>query len=39
MHTKIKSNMMHNLVAYILLIISFLVWRSHVMVHKGHTHT
>jgi hypothetical protein len=35
MHTKMKTNMMHNLVAFILLIICFYIWFSHVMMHKG----
>jgi hypothetical protein len=38
MHTKMKTSMIHILVAFILLIICFYIGCSHVMMHKSQTH-
>jgi uncharacterized membrane protein len=38
MHTKMKTSMIHILVAFMLLIICFYLGCSHVMMHKGQTH-
>jgi hypothetical protein len=38
MHTTMKTSMIHNLVAFMLLIICFYIGCSHVMIHKGQTH-
>jgi hypothetical protein len=35
MHTKIRTSMIHNLVAFMLLIICFYLGCTHVMMHKG----
>jgi hypothetical protein len=38
MHTKMKTGMIHILVAFMILIICFYLGCSHVMMHKGQIH-